>query len=195
MREDANPFEVAWAAMKKALTDIGKAVAAHNLKAVETLLHKSIPVPTERLMIESFENATIGYARSVLREQLLRARAILDDPRTRALPVADQRQLVKESFDAYENRMHRIANNELLRLNADINKGRQMLAGIRNYVWTTCLDDRVRPRHNQLEGQVCTWIAAPDPGYHPGEDYMCRCTAFPVLDDSYLLVRNQGLDV
>lgn len=41
------------------------------------------------------------------------------------------------------------------------------------YVWVTAGDDKVRPEHEALDGEVRTWYDTP----HPGEEYGCRCHA------------------
>lgn len=41
------------------------------------------------------------------------------------------------------------------------------------YVWVTDGDDKVRPEHEALDGEVRTWYDTP----HPGEEYGCRCHA------------------
>jgi len=81
-----------------------------------------------------------------------------------------------------------IARDQTLTLNAQITRNRQQNAGIREYVWTTSGDERVRDTHAELDGTVQRWDDPPvtsDDGRtnHPGEDYQCRCTAFPVLPE------------
>ena len=41
------------------------------------------------------------------------------------------------------------------------------------YVWATVGDDKVRPEHEALDGEVRTWYDTP----RPGEEYGCRCHA------------------
>ena len=41
------------------------------------------------------------------------------------------------------------------------------------YVWVTVGDDKVRPEHEILDGEVRTWYDTP----HPGEEHGCRCHA------------------
>ena len=46
------------------------------------------------------------------------------------------------------------------------------------YIWHTVGDDKVRSSHEERDGQIFAWDAAPEGG-HPGEDYNCRGTAEP----------------
>jgi hypothetical protein len=41
------------------------------------------------------------------------------------------------------------------------------------YTWTMQGDDKVRPEHEALDGEVRSWYGSP----HPGEEYGCRCSA------------------
>lgn len=60
--------------------------------------------------------------------------------------------------------------------------------GIRSYKWSTSHDDRVRPDHQLLNGEVFSWESPPVTNRktgarnHPGEDYRCRCVPIPILD-------------
>ena len=184
-------FRDAWNKLKGIVASTGVSVDTHNARALTTLVNQPLPQVSYTTLIDAFNNTLIGNARTILREQILRAREILDTP-SQPLGYLNKREAILKTFDTYENRMRFVSTNELLQLNADINKSRQSQAGIREYVWTTCLDDRVRPRHQMLEGTVQQWAAAPSPGYHPGEDWNCRCGAFPVLDDTYALVATVG---
>lgn len=47
------------------------------------------------------------------------------------------------------------------------------------YIWTTKLDDQVRPSHAANNGKIFSWDNPPSTG-HPGEDYGCRCEAKPL---------------
>ena len=49
-----------------------------------------------------------------------------------------------------------------------------------HYIWRTRGDDKVRPNHAANNGRVFAWDDPPDTG-HPGEDYVCRCTAEPFM--------------
>lgn len=54
-------------------------------------------------------------------------------------------------------------------------------AGVRRYTWITVGDDRVRPEHAERHGVIYAWDDPPEDG-HPGEPYMCRCEARPMIE-------------
>ncbi len=101
-------------------------------------------------------------------------------------------ELAEKLFDQIDgvtkSRLEFIARDQTLKLHGQIVQHRQRAAGIEKYIWTTSNDERVRPMHDDLEGETCDWDDPPeineegDTG-HPGDDYQCRCTAFPILPE------------
>ena len=80
---------------------------------------------------------------------------------------------------------------QTLSMHAALTKERHQTAGIAEYVWTDSGGpsgdgpNLVRPMHRELDGQKFSWSDPPvtnDDGdtNHPGGDYNCRCTAYPV---------------
>jgi len=47
------------------------------------------------------------------------------------------------------------------------------------YTWRTRGDGKVRSRHAKFNGKIFSWDSPPEGGYHPGEDFGCRCIAEP----------------
>lgn len=82
------------------------------------------------------------------------------------------------------NRARLIARDQISKLNGQVTQERQKSLGIDKYRWRTSQDERVRDTHRALEGEVFSWDNPPSVG-HPGEDFQCRCTAEPVLDDFF----------
>ena len=84
---------------------------------------------------------------------------------------------------------HRVSGYNLRRLVRDqtnktigkFSETRQVALGIRQYLWSTASDERVRRSHAEKEGNVYAWgLPPPDTG-HPGEDINCRCIASPII--------------
>lgn len=74
-----------------------------------------------------------------------------------------------------------IARDQVSKFNGDLNQLRQKNVGINSYIWSTSLDERVRPSHAAKEGKKFSWDNPPNDTGHPGEDYNCRCVAIPVF--------------
>lgn len=76
-----------------------------------------------------------------------------------------------------------IARDQVTKLNAEVSKSRQTNLGIKRYIWRTSRDERVRDSHRSKEGKTFSWNDPPSDTGHPGEDFNCRCTAEPVIED------------
>lgn len=124
--------------------------------------------------IELVENAARVYADDV--------RAIFDDPDLYGLTVDELKARLLDRADVSESRAELIARDQTLKLNGAMTQTRQENAGVTSYVWNTSHDSRVRDSHAELDGETFSWDSPPEPG-HPGEDYQCRCTALPVIDE------------
>ncbi len=98
--------------------------------------------------------------------------------------VRELRARIRERGGISERHADLIARDQTLKLNAAITRIKQTEAGITHYMWSTSLDERVRPTHAELESRVFSWAEGTPIGYHPGEDIQCRCVAVPVLEDS-----------
>lgn len=88
---------------------------------------------------------------------------------------------VREQWPKVENRAKLIARDQVNKLNGNLTRTRQTSLGIKQYIWRTSLDERVRDSHLAKEGRVFKWSEPPADTGHPGQDIQCRCTAEPYL--------------
>jgi len=77
-----------------------------------------------------------------------------------------------------QNRARLIARDQLGKINSRLSQVRQQALGITHYTWSTSLDERVRKKHDNREGDMIAWDNPPPDG-HPGQPIQCRCTAIP----------------
>lgn len=118
-----------------------------------------------------------------------RVERVLADPLNEGRSVADISKMLQEQAGYSQSRAELTARDQTLKAYAQIQQARQTAAGITRYVWTTALDERVRPDHADLDGSVQAWDDPPVVDQrtgrrgHPGEDFQCRCTAVPVLEE------------
>ena len=89
---------------------------------------------------------------------------------------------LRDRVDITKRRAKFIARDQTSKLNGQLTQLRQTQAGVSQYVWVTAGDERVRPTHAANEGQTFSWNDPPATG-NPGDEYNCRCTAIPVLDN------------
>ena len=93
---------------------------------------------------------------------------------------------IKNQFGITQRRAELIARDQVASFNGTLTKLRQTAIGVKQYIWRTSLDERVRPSHEAREGNTYDWdyvftedkIDGP-----PGTPILCRCVAEPVLDD------------
>lgn len=118
-----------------------------------------------------------------------RVERVLQDPLNQGRSVSDIAKLLEEQAGYSTSRAVLTARDQTLKLYGQIQQERQQNARITRYVWTTSLDERVRPDHAELDGTVQSWSDPPIVDRrtgrrgHPGFDFQCRCTAVPVLDE------------
>jgi SPP1 gp7 family putative phage head morphogenesis protein len=89
---------------------------------------------------------------------------------------------IQKRFKVNENKAKLIARDQTSKLNGELTQLRQTSLGIRRYIWLTARDERVRPEHEDRDGEIFRWDEPPEDG-HPGEPINCRCVAQPILDD------------
>lgn len=132
--------------------------------------------------IARFRDQNIALVENAARVYAQQVREVFDDPENAGLRVEDLADKLRERGDVSESRAELIARDQTLKLNGQLNQVRQQNAGVDRYTWSTSHDERVRPEHAELDGQVFDWNSPPEPG-HPGEDFQCRCIALPVIEE------------
>ena len=96
-------------------------------------------------------------------------------------------------FNKVETRARLIARDQVGKLNGELTRTRQEAMGVKEYIWHTALDERVRgnpaglypkadPSHYDREGETFSWDKPPEDG-HPGEAIQCRCWAEAIFPE------------
>lgn len=96
--------------------------------------------------------------------------------------VKDIRDQIKARYKVTDYRATLIAQDQTLKLNADLTKYRLQSVGVTQYVWRSVGDTRVRPEHAYLNGKTFAFDKPPAEG-NPGHPVRCRCRAEAVWDD------------
>lgn len=101
------------------------------------------------------------------------------------------KNIVKDIQSAYNvNKRHArlLARDQISKLNGQLTQAQHRDAGVKEYIWRTCKDSRVRSGHQRLDGKKFRWDDPPAVDSrtgrrcHPGDDYQCRCIALPVFN-------------
>ena len=90
---------------------------------------------------------------------------------------------IKDLGKTTEKRAMFIARDQSSKLNAALTQARHEDVGIKKYMWSTSLDERVRDSHADKEGLIFEYANPPADTGHPGHDFNCRCVAIPVFDE------------
>lgn len=95
-------------------------------------------------------------------------------------------------FDVSGSRAQLIARDQTLKFHSRLLRLRYEGQGLKRYRWRTVKDQRVRDRHEALEGKVFSFKNPPvtvtsgkrsGERNNPGEDIQCRCYAEPIFED------------
>jgi SPP1 gp7 family putative phage head morphogenesis protein len=105
----------------------------------------------------------------------LASRAFTGAQQSRGLAEA-----IDHEFDVGESHARLIARDQIGKLYGQTNAYRQQDLGITSFIWRTAGDERVRPEHEDLDGQEFSYDDPPEEGL-PGEPIQCRCYAEPVI--------------
>lgn len=89
---------------------------------------------------------------------------------------------LQKVFRFGENRARLIARDQVSKANSSLNMVRQQQAGLKEYVWSTSGDERVRPSHRANDGKTFKWKNPPSETGNPGDDIQCRCVAIGVIE-------------
>lgn len=136
--------------------------------------------------LAAFRDRNVGLIKDIGADELERLTDTLEQAEIGAWRVEELRSTLLDEFDITKSKADFWARDQVLKLNGQLNQTRQTNAGINEYIWTTSNDERVRETHDQLDGSRQSWDSAPvvsEDGRtaHPGDDYQCRCTAYPII--------------
>ena len=148
-------------------------------------LRRDVPGLADR--IDDFRERNIGLIRTDLTGTLDEVSALVEDAHRTGMRVEALAGSIAERFSVSDSRAELIARDQVLKLNAQISQTRLRAVGVERYTWSASRDDRVRPDHEELDGQEFSFDDPPitckrtGETNNPGEDFQCRCVAIPIL--------------
>jgi SPP1 gp7 family putative phage head morphogenesis protein len=101
---------------------------------------------------------------------------IIDRGVANGLSVKQMQDQLIDRYGVTESRAKLIAQDQILKANAELTRHRMESVDVDEYIWRTMNDGRVRPEHEEREGKRYQWSDPPDGG-HPGMAVRCRCRA------------------
>lgn len=121
---------------------------------------------------------------------------IIENGYSAGKPVSEIKKEVQHAYSVKRREVVDGAAGSVSTLNYECTRVNQEDAGVREYMWYTRRDARVRACHASFDGKFFRWDGPPEIWYetkhggkiwtgrycHPGEDYNCRCRAVPRFD-------------
>ena len=144
---------------------------------------------TTARLVEAFARRNAALIKSVAEDETRKIQQLVTEGQRAGRNVRELAREIEERFGVSRSRARLIARDQTAKLNSQVTAQRQRDNGVKQYVWRTSDDERVRPGHQVLDDRTFSWDSPPvvDPRSgrraHPGEDYQCRCTPEPVFDD------------
>lgn len=168
---------------------VGTAFGAMATKLrVDTRALQAIPSihPSETgldVIVAQARDTNIRLVEAAGRAYAADVRAVFDDPENWDLSVDELRARLVSRGNVSESRADLIARDQTLKLSSAMARARMLNAGVSEYTWSGVLDRRERDSHRELEGQHFSWHGTTPIGYHPGEDYQCRCVPIAYVEE------------
>jgi SPP1 gp7 family putative phage head morphogenesis protein len=153
-------------------------------------------VPPDPLRVAKFAERNVQKITSVAAQNLNEVKELIETAIIEGTRPERLTKQIDKRFGIGIRKAKRIAVDQTLKYHSNVVQEKQTGAGVTRYIWTTSNDERVRDTHADLEGKEFYWNDPPisnDQGdtNHPGEDYNCRCIAYPVID--WLSAEDWGL--
>ena len=121
--------------------------------------------------------------KSLRQDAIKDIRRIIFDAKISGRGVAAIAREIRDRFNVHASRAQLIAEDQINKLNADLNRIRQQQAGVTRYSWRTSRDERVRTLHRSLDNTIYRWgeRTGAEAGLPPGQPVRCRCSARAVV--------------
>lgn len=150
------------------------------------------PEPFKAAAIDGFVAQNLDLIESLTGGALDGCKQIVASGVRSGVRVEDIASELEDKLGVTESKAALLARDQTGKLFAELNQMRQQNVDVEEYTWSTSNDERVRPRHADLEGTVQRWSQAPIVDFktgrraHAGADFQCRCVPIPVIPDDYL---------
>jgi SPP1 gp7 family putative phage head morphogenesis protein len=144
------------------------------------------PRMAEQLKIATQEN--VRLIKTIPEKYLGEVERVIHEGVLQGTPTNKLTEQIEMASKKTTNNAKLIARDQVGKFLAVTTKARQTQAGVKHYIWRTVGDNRVRPSHEDFEGNKYSWEEGSPEG-HPGEPIQCRCIAEPDRDE---ILNNYG---
>lgn len=91
------------------------------------------------------------------------------------------RRVLARDYRSTGRNLRRLTRDQNNKMVGQLTEIRQRQIGVKEYIWRTSEDERVRPTHREKNGRRFLWTEPPPDTGHPGQDIQCRCVAQAVV--------------
>jgi SPP1 gp7 family putative phage head morphogenesis protein len=187
---------------KNQILNLGKTISSFTAKEVQDFIQKSfgvnIPYFEKKWQLLDWVNLQTLTINSRLKKYSSDVEFAVRDGLGKTKTKKQIEDGVKSLSEKLVSSAAAISGNGAGALMAETEKGMLLDAGIYKYAWITQKDERVRPAHKARHGKIFDWRKPPEDG-HPGEPYICRCVAAPVVEQgdkiSYEVTTSNAYDL
>ena len=92
---------------------------------------------------------------------------------------AAMRKVYRDEYKSTGWNLRRLTRDQSNKMTGQLTRRRHEQLGLRQFVWRSSLDERVRPTHRDFDSKTYAYENAPEGG--PGVPILCRCIAEPVV--------------
>lgn len=133
-------------------------------------------------VLVSVTRQNVSLIKSIPDEYFKRVEAIVYDGTIRRNSASSMVKELQKAGGVSERRAAFIARDQSSKLNSALTQVRAENLGVREYIWRTAGDERVRGNHANKNGKTFRWDSPPSDTGHPGQDPGCRCVAQPIIN-------------
>lgn len=155
---------------------------------------KSITIPpnltpgTIQALSADWSNNLDLYIKNWAAENILKLRQQVQDNAFAGRRASSMVHAIQQNYGVSKNKAKFLARQETSLLVSKYNQSRFQEIGSYGYRWSGAMDERERPDHKALEGEIFSWSEPPVVDLktgrrcHPGEDYGCRCVPIALFN-------------
>ena len=164
---------------------------AQNIQEVEKDLKRQTRVDLQGYLnnsgkvaekLEQLTTANVQLIKSIHSQYLDKIQAAVMQAQVKGTLTKDLAKQIQEIGGVTEKRAKLIARDQSAKINASLTRARHEEMGIKQYIWSTSGDERVRDSHAENDGKIFSYDDPPPTG-HPGDEINCRCVAIPYFGD------------
>lgn len=129
--------------------------------------------------LDSATARNVGLIKGLLEDNAKRIKVAVLDAVINGRSATVLRKTLTKQFGIADRRAKLIARDQIAKTNSDLNRIRQVQAGVTSYQWMTAHDERVRKLHRALDGREYKYgeETGAEGGLAPGQPVNCRCIA------------------